>query len=207
MQNYLVLVLLHAHFLEKYDGAPVLIVWCLLLGLLLLLCLLMELRDLAAKRNQVLLILQITRLVQCGALLLNTTLNIDQLLRDNRLDNEQNFTEANSVFQLVDQVFILLRHILDLLSKLFFYANEVAQLRLQAIHLHVFDLLVLLVELALHFGDLLQSLLLVLCFQISVHVFTINVLRYCVHLFFGWRFDLVIYIACRRCRQLSLLVN
>ena len=126
MQDHLVLVLLHTYFLEKHDGAPVLIVWCLKLGFLLLLRLLVELRNLAAKRNQVLLILQVTRLVQRGALLLDTTLNVDQLLRYDRLDNEENFTEANSVFQLVDQVFILLRHILYLLSKLFFDANEVA---------------------------------------------------------------------------------
>ena len=135
----------------------------------------MKLCDLPAKSLQILLILLVTCDIECLTLLLYLALNAVHLLWDNRLDNEENLAETNSVFQLGDQVFILIRHIFNLLTKFLLDTNEISQLGLQSIHLHVLNLFVFFIKLALHLTYLFKSLLFILCLEISVHVFTINI--------------------------------
>ena len=132
----------------------------------------MKVGDLSSQSLQIFLVFLVARHVKRLALLVDPVLNHANLLRDDRFDDEENLAEANGVLQLGHQVFILLCHVLDLLAELLLDANEVSQLRLQSIHLHVLDLLILFIELALHLTYLFQSLLL---FEVSVHVLTISI--------------------------------
>ena len=71
--------------------------------------------------------------------------------------------------------------------------------------MHVLNLLILLVKLALHLSYLLQSLLLVLSFQITVHILSIDVLSDSIHLLFH-DFFLGFYGTGSRSALLSVLV-
>ena len=128
MESLLVLVLFHSNFFEENDCAAVLIVWSLLLILLSFLCSLMKLCDLHAKSGQILLVLLVTCNIQCLTLLLYLALNDVNLLRDYRFYDKEDLAKANGVLQLGNQVFILLGHILDLLTKFLLDADEVSQL-------------------------------------------------------------------------------
>ena len=88
----------------------------------------MKLCDLHAKSGQILLVLLVTCNIQCLTLLLYLALNDVNLLRDNRFYDKEDLAKANGVLQLGNQVFILLGHILDLLTKLLLDADEVSQL-------------------------------------------------------------------------------
>lgn len=81
------------------------------------------------------------------------------MLGDNGLDHEEHLAEADGVLEDRDQILVLLGHVADLLAQLLLYADEVAQLRLQAVHLHVLQLLVLLIKVVLHLSQVLHALL------------------------------------------------
>lgn len=158
VQEHFILLTFIASFFEQHHDVPNLSLFSKI-ALLFFVQVQVKVLDGAPQLLQLVPILTVSVLVELATLHVHFVGDRCQLLGDYRLYHEKNLAEADRIFKYLNEILVFLSHVFNLSPELLLNADEVAQLALESIHLHVFKFFIFFIQAALNFGHVLQSFL------------------------------------------------